>query len=217
MRKSFLVIVVFLSLMPFAAFGQDAMTVYENGSVVIGTPPASAPAEKLTVVGNVSITGTCNVTPVGSILLFAGSSAPAGWLLCQGQAISRTTYATLFAVIGTTFGAGDGSTTFNLPDFRESSPVGAGQYSAVTGTTHGAISASNSYALGQFKDDQVQEHVHSSFSGDGQNWNDNAPGSGYYYMANGAWRNGSGVTNARVGTTTHGKQLGINFMIRATY
>jgi microcystin-dependent protein len=56
--------------------------------------------------------------PVGSILSFAGSTAPTGWLLCYGQAISRTTYSALFAIISTTYGVGDGSTTFNLPDLR---------------------------------------------------------------------------------------------------
>jgi microcystin-dependent protein len=49
---------------------------------------------------------------------YAGSTAPTDWLLCYGQAISRTTYADLFAVVSTTYGAGDGSTTFNLPDLR---------------------------------------------------------------------------------------------------
>ena len=53
--------------------------------------------------------------PVGSVTDYTGAVAPSGWLLCQGQAVSRTTYARLFAVIGTSFGAGDGSTTFNLP------------------------------------------------------------------------------------------------------
>lgn len=57
-------------------------------------------------------------TPSGSLTAYAGPSAPSGWLLCYGQAVSRTTYADLFAVIGTTYGAGDGSTTFNLPDLR---------------------------------------------------------------------------------------------------
>lgn len=57
-------------------------------------------------------------SPVGSVIAFAGSSAPTGWLLCAGQAVSRTTYASLFALIGTTYGSGDGSTTFNLPDLR---------------------------------------------------------------------------------------------------
>lgn len=54
----------------------------------------------------------------GTVLPFAGETAPTGWLLCYGQAVSRTTYANLFAVIGTTYGTGDGSTTFNLPDLR---------------------------------------------------------------------------------------------------
>ena len=56
--------------------------------------------------------------PTGSVTAFAGPSAPSGWLLCYGQAVSRTTYAALFTAIGTAYGTGDGSTTFNLPDLR---------------------------------------------------------------------------------------------------
>lgn len=56
--------------------------------------------------------------PIGSVMSYAGSSAPSGWLLMYGQAISRTTYADLFSVLGTVYGSGDGSTTFNLPDLR---------------------------------------------------------------------------------------------------
>lgn len=56
--------------------------------------------------------------PVGTVLPFAGSTAPTNFLLCYGQAISRTTYADLFALISTTYGVGDGATTFNLPDLR---------------------------------------------------------------------------------------------------
>lgn len=52
------------------------------------------------------------------------AAAPAGWLLCYGQAVSRTTYADLFAVVGTTYGVGDGATTFNLPDMRGRLPLG---------------------------------------------------------------------------------------------
>lgn len=55
------------------------------------------------------------LVPTGAMLDFGGSSAPAGFLLCDGSAVSRATYAALFAVIGTAFGAGDGSTTFNVP------------------------------------------------------------------------------------------------------
>lgn len=56
--------------------------------------------------------------PSGAVLYFAGRTAPAGWLKANGAAVSRTTYATLFAAIGTTYGAGDGRSTFNLPDLR---------------------------------------------------------------------------------------------------
>ena len=57
--------------------------------------------------------------PVGTIVAFGGTTAPTGWLICDGSAISRTTYAGLFAVIGTAYGAGDGSTTFNLPNYSD--------------------------------------------------------------------------------------------------
>lgn len=56
--------------------------------------------------------------PVGALMPYAGATAPAGWLLCYGQAVSRTTYSDLYTAIGTTYGTGDGSTTFNLPDLR---------------------------------------------------------------------------------------------------
>lgn len=60
----------------------------------------------------------------GMIQMFAGSTAPNGWLMCDGSAVSRDTYATLFAVIGTAYGAGDGSTTFNLPNLLDRFPMG---------------------------------------------------------------------------------------------
>jgi len=79
------------------------------------------------------------VFPKGMISPFAGSSAtvPTGWLLCDGTTKSRTTYAALFAVIGTTYGAGDGSTTFNLPDLLGRVPMGAGAGTGLTSRTLG--------------------------------------------------------------------------------
>ena len=70
--------------------------------------------------GVLSTTGAAPVdsTPTGSVIAFAGASAPTGWLMCNGDAVSRTTYAALFSTLGSTYGAGDGSTTFNLPDLR---------------------------------------------------------------------------------------------------
>ena len=73
----------------------------------------------------------------GMIQMFAGTSAPAGWLICNGAAVSRTEYETLFNVIGTTWGAGDGSTTFNLPDLRGRAPIGAGTGTGLTARTLG--------------------------------------------------------------------------------
>lgn len=72
----------------------------------------------------------------GTIKMFAGSIAPDGWLLCNGQAVSRTTYSKLFNVIGTTYGEGDGSTTFNVPDLRGRTPVGVGTGTATGATAH---------------------------------------------------------------------------------
>lgn len=62
--------------------------------------------------------------PAGCILPYGGATEPTGYLFCDGDAISRTTYSDLFAVIGTAYGTGDGSTTFNLPDLRGRFPVG---------------------------------------------------------------------------------------------
>lgn len=76
-----------------------------------------------TVEGSLGALST--IVPVGVILPYGGASAPTGWFLCQGQAMSRTEYADLFAVIGTAFGTGDGSTTFNLPDLTGKTVMGA--------------------------------------------------------------------------------------------
>lgn len=65
------------------------------------------------------------LTPTGAVISFAGTTAPNGWLLCDGAEVSRTSYAALFAILGTTFGVGNGSSTFNLPDMRERMVVGS--------------------------------------------------------------------------------------------
>ena len=75
-------------------------------------------------------------TPVGMIAPYGGSNDPAYWLICDGRAVSRTAYAELFAVIGTTYGIGDGSTTFNIPDFRGRTAIGAGTGTATGATNH---------------------------------------------------------------------------------
>lgn len=67
------------------------------------------------------------LTPTGSVVPFAGASAPNHWLMCDGAAVSRTDYSRLFDLIGTTYGDGDGSSTFNVPDLRSRVAIGAGQ------------------------------------------------------------------------------------------
>lgn len=80
-----------------------------------------------------------SVVPPGVVVPYAGASAPTDWLLCDGSAVSRATYATLFGIISTTYGVGDGSTTFNLPDLQGNVAVGkdSGTFSAL-GDTGGA-------------------------------------------------------------------------------
>lgn len=103
-------------------------------------------------------------TPIGSIQAFAGTTAPTGWFLAFGQAISRATFADLFAVIGTTYGVGDGSTTFNLPDLRGRTIAGVDNMggsaasrlttgtSGITGTSLGATGG----------DERVHQHSHAN-------------------------------------------------------
>lgn len=76
---------------------------------------------------------------VGEIKMYAGSAAPDGYLWCNGQAVSRTTYAKLFAAIGTRWGSGNGSTTFNVPDFRRRFPEGANSGSEVGQTIQAGL------------------------------------------------------------------------------
>ena len=87
------------------------------------------------------------LVPAGAVQSFARSTPPSGWLAANGAAVSRTTYATLFAAIGTTFGAGDGSTTFNLPDVRDRMMIGSGSLYALgaTGGSRDAIVVSHTH------------------------------------------------------------------------
>ena len=96
-------------------------------------------------------------TPSGSILLFGGASAPSGFFMCDGTAISRTTYSVLFAVIGTTYGVGDGSTTFNLPDLRGRAPIGYGTGSGLTTRTIGSHGGEETHLL---TTPEIPSHTH---------------------------------------------------------
>jgi microcystin-dependent protein len=94
--------------------------------------------------------------PVGTMIMYAGGSAPTGWILCYGQELSRSTYSALFAVTSTTFGVGNGSTTFNVPDLRGRAVAGRddmGSVSAnrltspINGDTLGATGGTQTHTL----------------------------------------------------------------------
>lgn len=82
--------------------------------------PATADTRSITERVNVLIRdyNTLLGVPAGCIVAYAGATAPEGWLLCHGQAVSRADYGDLFVAIGTAYGPGDGATSFNLPDLR---------------------------------------------------------------------------------------------------
>jgi microcystin-dependent protein len=115
----------------------------------------------------------------GLISAFGGTSAPTGWLACDGSAVSRTTYSDLFSAIGTTWGVGDGSTTFNVPDLRGAFLRGSGSH----GT--GTMADGNAFAgpsVGAFEDDQMQGHYHDAYAHDngaGSEWGPTATAANY--------------------------------------
>ena len=91
-----------------------------------------------------STAGGFEIVPSGSIIAFGGAAAPdAGWLLCDGSNVSRTTYARLFAAISTAYGTGDGSSTFGLPDLRDRVLLGKGTNNSTLGTETGSAAASS--------------------------------------------------------------------------
>lgn len=100
----------------------------------------------------------------GDIKVSAAATAPTGWLSCDGSAVSRSTFATLFAATGTTYGAGDGSTTFNIPDFRGRTIIGAGTGSGLTARSRGQTVGEETHQLSLL---EIPDHVHDSVSSGG--------------------------------------------------
>ena len=140
-----------------------------------GDPPTSdfwtvdniGSAESAVLTARPNYEATLGGVPIGSQMSFGGVTPPAGWQLCYGQAISRTTYALLFAVIGTSYGVGDGGSTFNLPDKRGRVSVGQDN---MGGTPAGRITAAvcgmDGTILGNSGGDQnAQEDVIEATSG----------------------------------------------------
>ena len=89
-----------------------------------------------------STAGGIEIVPAGTIVAFGNTTAPTGWLVCNDAAVSRSTYARLFAVTGTSFGTGDGSSNFNVPDLRDRAPLGYGTNMTSLGAATTGIAAS---------------------------------------------------------------------------
>ena len=153
-----------------------------------------------------------SIIPVGALMPFYGSVAPDGWFICDGTDTTNTSnqldlyHPKLYEVLGN---------SNILPDLRECVLVGAGQSTRAildeTGHSHDV------YTVGEFKDDQFQGHAHSiqtnEESGAGGNYIDNSTRGGNYYYTYGIVDDGTNGT-PRYGTVTHGKQLGVNYIIK---
>ena len=146
---------------------------------------------KLEVVNGANASGL----PLGSIVSIYSVKVPSGFLPCDGSQYDTTQYPSLYALLGSN----------KLPDLRESTLVGIGT------SDRADIAAHDVYTLGQFKDDQLQEHTHTTpapalygtFAG-GSNW-----------QMSGHIQTEATGTTGRFGTTTHGKQTGVFFIIKA--
>lgn len=140
---------------------------------------------------------------IGSIFAWPVSTPPSDHLECNGQAVSRVTYADLFELLGTAYGEGDGSTTFNIPDLR-------GEF--IRGWSNGRSGVDTGRALGSFQDHQLENHQHFT------NVTNAPPGSGDDHLEVGNDGNVTGPVNpatANVGSETRPRNVALMWVIKA--
>ena len=169
-----------------------------------GTPtaPTASAGTSTTQIATTAFVQQAGLT--GEIKMWGVAAAPSGYLICDGSAVSRTTYAALFAVYGTTFGTGDGTTTFNLPNFTDRMPIGAG-------STY-SLAATGGSATTTLVEANVPTHTH-TFSATTGAMNSNQTHqhgllgtAGYHYVADGGGPNygGSGSFPFSLGSENYG-------------
>ena len=150
--------------------------------------------------------------PLASLIPFTADTdkIPTGFCLADGRALSRTTYAELFALIGTTYGSGDGSTTFNIPDMREATAKGTG----LTSKSNNHYD-SDGVALGEFVEDRLQDHSHRIPTAP-----NSSPSASNYVMeaqtpsASATVISQNEVAQGRSGATTEVKAVGVNWIYK---
>lgn len=145
-----------------------------TGTPTSTTPP---PGDNTTKIATTAfVEAALGIVPSGAMMQYAGVSAPLGWLIADGSAISRTTYAALFAAIGTTYGAGDGSTTFNIPNTKGRVLVGLN--STGTFTALGGAGGEESHTLSAA---EMPSHNHSASASSSSTFSGNDMGSHNHY------------------------------------
>jgi len=212
--------------LPVASGGTGVATLSANG-VLIGNGTSAVSTVAPGTSGNLLTSNGTTWTSAaaapgvltGALLMWATTSAPSGYLMCDGSAVSRTTYAALYAVIGTTFGSGDGSTTFNVPNYTNRMP-----YGTTIGTTGGsadAIVVSHTHTATSAVTDPGHVHTYQ-----GSNYQpNNAAGSVPDWIGASTMTTNSAVTNISVATTVNSTgssgtnanlppYLGIRFIIK---
>ena len=180
-----------------------ALTVAEQtlvGRITSGVITALTATQVRTLL---NVDNGADATPTGVIFPFGGVAAPSGYLLCDGAAVSRTAYSDLFAVVGTAFGVGDGSTTFDLPDMQGNIPVGKGG-SGVTNI--GDTGGEQAHTLSE---NEMPDHDHSV----------NMQGAGAYNFEIGGYTHQTvaGNTGSKGGGAAHNNMqphLGTEYIIK---
>jgi len=211
----------------YSAEGARSIVLKANGTTLFtinttnatATIPIVLPADPTTALQASTKQYVDTVMPSGMIMPFAGTSAPTSWLACNGAAISRSTYATLYNAIGTTWGTGDGSTTFNVPDLRGMFLRGTG--TNATGSSSGAVGPS----VGAYAADTYLNHTHTDSghthtiaqSNSSLVWNTTST-SGSFVNATGSTTTSTGTANIQASTTggteTKPKNYGVLYIIK---
>jgi microcystin-dependent protein len=180
--------------------------VVTSGDLNVTSGDVNIPSGTITLTsGNLNIGDGFNLMPAGMMMWYGGSTVPTGWLECAGAAVSRTTYSTLFSSIGTAFGVGDGTTTFNLPNQARRTLVGKGGSSSGTlGSSIGSTGGAETHTLSTT---EIPAHTHTTALRDTYVL---VPAFGL--VAGTATNNGGALTSATDTTASAGSGTAYNIM-----